>query len=202
MKKEKTDLRIVKTRKAIKEAFLKLIDSKGYDRMTIQDIADEAMINRNTFYLHYVDKIDLMESLCQDSIEQLNVCIHLETKGIEEMNVALFTTILMETFRVIESDLAFFKAMLSENGYPNFANHLKESLKSLMLTGLEKKQFTSKSLVALEYMISGLVGVICMWITDSEKLEVHEIVDQLSEIHFHNVLKLLQQQAIEVEINK
>ena len=193
MKQEKTDLRILKTRKAIKEAFLALIYTKGYDRMTIQDIADEAMINRNTFYLHYMDKIDLMEKLCQDSIEQLNVCIHLETKGIEEMNVELFTTILTETFRVIESDLAFFKAMLSENGYPNFANHLKQSLKSLMLAGIEKSTFNSNMTVALEYMISGLVGVICMWITDSEKLEIREIVDQLSEIHFHNVLKLLNQ---------
>lgn len=191
MEKEKTDLRILKTRKAIKKAFLTLIESKGYDRMTIQDIADEAMINRNTFYLHYVDKIDLMERLCEESIKQLNVCIHLETRDIDEMNVDLFTTILTETFRIIESDLNFFKAMLSENGYPNFSNYLKESLKSLMLTGLEKSTFNGKMTVGLEYMISGLVGVICMWITDAEKLEVREIVDQLSEIHFHNVLKLL-----------
>lgn len=55
---------------------------------------------------------------------------------------------------------------------PNFANDLKKKLKNLMLTGLEKTTFNSKSIVALEYMISGLVGVICMWITDSEKLEV------------------------------
>ena len=202
MKQEKTDLRILKTRKAIKEAFLTLIYSKGYDRMTIQDIADEAMINRNTFYLHYVDKIELMESLCQDSINQLNVCIHLETKDIDEMNIELFTTILTETFRAIESDLAFFKAMLSENGYPNFSNHLKESLKGLMLAGLGISTFNSKTNVALEYMVSGLVGVICMWIIDSEKLEVREIVDQLSEIHFHNILKLMKQPVTELEIQK
>lgn len=190
MTQKKTDLRILKTRKAIKIAFLTLIHTKGYERMTIQDIADEAMINRNTFYLHYVDKIDLMESLCQDSIAQLNVCINLEMKDVDEMNKALFTTILAETFRVIESDFVFFKALLSENGYPNFANHLKESLKNLMLTGIEKSTFSSNNIVALEYMISGLVGVICMWITDSENLDVTEIVEQLSDIHFHNVLKL------------
>lgn len=190
MTQKKMDLRILKTRKAIKIAFLTLIHTKGYERMTIQDIADEAMINRNTFYLHYVDKIDLMESLCQDSIEQLNVCINLEMKDVDEMNKALFTTILAETFRVIESDFVFFKALLSENGYPNFANHLKDSLKNLMLTGIEKSTFSSNNIVALEYMISGLVGVICMWINDSENLDVTEIVEQLSDIHFHNVLKL------------
>jgi len=197
MKKTKTDLRVLKTRKAIKDAFLKLIQTKGYDRITIQDIADEAMINRNTFYLHYIDKIDLMESLCKDSIDQLNVCINLEIKDIDEMSEGLFSSILTETFKVIEADIEFFKAMLSENGYPNFANHLKNSLKSLMLAGLEKYTSEYKMDVALEYMISGLVGAICMWITHSKELQITEIVDQLSDIHFHNVLNLLQKNGIQ-----
>ena len=155
MKREKTDLRVLKTRKAIKDAFLTLIQTKGYNRITIQDIADEAMINRNTFYLHYVDIIDLMESLCRDSIDQLNVCINLEIKDIDEMSEELFASILTETFKVIETDIEFFKAMLSENGYPNFSNYLKEALKSLMLAGLKKYTSEYKMDVALEYMISG-----------------------------------------------
>lgn len=196
MKKEKTDLRVLKTRKAIKSAFLDLIHKKGYERITIQDIADEAMINRNTFYLHYVDKIDLMEKLCDNSMNQLDVCINLEIQNIDEMNRALFAAILTETFRVIEADLAFFQAMLSENGYPNFSNHLKETMKALMLAGLEKFTLNHKLDVALEYMTSGLVGVICMWITSEEKREICEFVDQLSDIHFYNVIKLLKQKEV------
>ncbi len=197
MKKTKTDLRVLKTRKAIKDAFLTLIQTKGYDRITIQDIADEAMINRNTFYLHYVDKFDLMENLCKDSIDQLNVCINLEINDIDEISEGLFTSILMETFKVIEADIEFFKVMLSENGYPNFANHLKEALKNLMLAGLEKYTSEYKMDVALEYMISGLVGAICMWISHSEELQITEVIEQLSDIHFHNVLNLLQKNGIQ-----
>ncbi len=197
MKKTKTDLRVLKTRKAIKDAFLILIQTKGYDRITIQDIADEAMINRNTFYLHYVDKFDLMENLCKDSIDQLNVCINLEINDIDEISEGLFTSILMETFKVIEADIEFFKVMLSENGYPNFANHLKEALKNLMLAGLEKYTSEYKMDVALEYMISGLVGAICMWISHSEELQITEVIEQLSDIHFHNVLNLLQKNGIQ-----
>lgn len=191
MTTSKTDLRIIKTRKAIKSAFLTLIESKGYERITIQDIADEALINRNTFYLHYLDKVDLMERLSQESIDQLNVCINIETRNVEEMDVHLFATILHETFRVIDEDLLFFKAMLSDKGYPNFANHLKESLKSVMLTGLQKHSFNTEKSIALEYMVSGLVGVICMWITSSEKQNIDNVINQLSEIHFHNVLNLM-----------
>ena len=39
--KDKVNLRILKTRKAIKEAFLRLVQTKGYERITVQDIAKE-----------------------------------------------------------------------------------------------------------------------------------------------------------------
>lgn len=191
MGKDKLDLRIIRTRKAIKEAFLTLVQTKGYERITIQDIAEEAMINRNTFYLHYVDKPNLIENLCQESIENLNVCINLEMREIDEMNRDIFISILSETFKAIEVDIVFFKTMLSQNGHPNFSIYLREALKKIMLSGMGDHYNNQKIKVGLEYMISGLVGVICMWIADSENLVVEEVVEQLSEIHFHNVLDLL-----------
>lgn len=63
MDNHKTDLRITRTRKMIIEAFVELVKEKGYDSITIQDIADRAMINRSTFYAHFKDKQDLYESL-------------------------------------------------------------------------------------------------------------------------------------------
>ena len=191
MGKDKVDLRILKTRKAIKEAFLTLIQTKGYERMTIQDIAEEAMINRNTFYLHYVDKPHLMDNLCKESMEKLNVCAALEVKDNQEMKRDMFISILEETFKVIDADIVFFKAMLSQNGHPNFSMHLKEALKNIMLSGIGDHYPNQKIKIGLEYIISGLVGVICMWITDSENFVIEEVVEQLSEIHFHNVLDLL-----------
>lgn len=191
MCKDKVDLRILKTRRAIKEAFLTLIQIKGYERITIQDIAAEAMINRNTFYLHYLDKPDLLESLCQESIDKLNVCNNLKMKDVNEINRDMFVSLLSETFKVIEADIVFFKTMLSQNGYPNFSNHLKEALKSFILSGIGDNYHNPKMKVSLEYIISGLVGVICMWITDPENLVVEDVIEQLSEIHINNILDLL-----------
>lgn len=198
MGKDKVDLRILKTRKAIKEAFLTLVQIKGYERVTIQDIAEEAMINRNTFYLHYVDKPNLLESLCQESIEKLNICVNLEMKDIHEINKNMFVLILSETFKVIAADIVFFKTMLSQNVQTNFSSYLKDSLKSFMLAGIGD-QYHNEMKVSLEYMISGLVGVICMWVTESENLVIEEVIEQLSEIHYHNVLDLLKRSLVEVE---
>jgi len=53
------DLRVVRSKKMIKEAFLGLIAEKGYKNVTIKDIADRAMVNRKTFYNHY-ESIDAL----------------------------------------------------------------------------------------------------------------------------------------------
>ncbi|WP_341282733.1 TetR/AcrR family transcriptional regulator [Paenibacillus sp. FSL H8-0537] len=191
MVKDKVDLRIVKTRKAIKESFLKLVQTKGYERITIQDIADEAMINRNTFYLHYVDKPDLMEKLSKENVEKLNVCISLEVNNIHEAGKEMLISALNKMFDVIEANMVFFKTMLTQNGQPSFSTYLKEALKTFILSGIGKYHNNLKMTVGLEYMVAGLVGVICLWIIDPEQYQVEEIIEQLSEIHFKNVLDLI-----------
>jgi AcrR family transcriptional regulator len=192
MAKDKVDLRILKTRKAIKDAFLNLIQTKGYERITVQDIADEAVINRNTFYLHYVDKPDLMEKLRQESMDKLNVCINLgmKDKGIRATEKEMFILCLSEIFKAIEANIVFFRTMLSQNGQPNFSTHLKEAIKDFFLSGIGGQTYNQKFKIGLEYMISGLVAVICMWISDPEHLIVEEVIDHLSEIHFNNLLDL------------
>ena len=60
---KKVDLRVKRTNKLITQAFIKLLRSKTFDKITINDISDEAMINRATFYSHFKDKFDLFEQI-------------------------------------------------------------------------------------------------------------------------------------------
>ena len=59
----KEDLRIRKTRAAIKDALYELTREKTYQEISVMDIAQRAMINRSTFYLHYKDKDALLDAL-------------------------------------------------------------------------------------------------------------------------------------------
>ncbi|GAX47438.1 TetR/AcrR family transcriptional regulator [Pseudolactococcus reticulitermitis] len=60
---KKVDLRVKRTNKLITQAFIKLLRTKTFDKITINDISDEAMINRATFYSHFKDKFDLFEQI-------------------------------------------------------------------------------------------------------------------------------------------
>jgi AcrR family transcriptional regulator len=66
-----TDLRVLKTHRAIEDAFFKLLDQEPYENITVLQIVDEALIGQTTFYRHYQDKIDLASQLIQDSLDTL-----------------------------------------------------------------------------------------------------------------------------------
>ncbi len=59
---EKThvDLRVQRTYKMLSEAFVQLLHQKPYDKITVQEICDVAMIRRTTFYQHFEDKADFL----------------------------------------------------------------------------------------------------------------------------------------------
>ena len=65
------DRRVVRTRKAIREAFLNLLRSEDYDRVTITAVAREADIDRKTFYLHYDSVDDVLDEFIRERAEQM-----------------------------------------------------------------------------------------------------------------------------------
>jgi AcrR family transcriptional regulator len=54
------DPRIRRTRQLLQQALSKLLEKKNFNDLSIQDIADEATVNRATFYDHYPDKFALL----------------------------------------------------------------------------------------------------------------------------------------------
>ena len=65
------DLRVQRTRKNIREAFIHLAQKKKIKRITIKELANEAMINKATFYLHYHDLEDLVSEIEDSTIEDI-----------------------------------------------------------------------------------------------------------------------------------
>ncbi len=71
---EKEDLRVRKTKKALFDAFIKLLSQKPFDEITVNELCDEAGVRRATFYKHYSDKFDFLTAyvrLLRDRFDRL-----------------------------------------------------------------------------------------------------------------------------------
>lgn len=60
---EFVDPRVRRTRKQLQEALHELLREKQFNQISVQDIAERALVNRATFYAHYHDKQALLQQL-------------------------------------------------------------------------------------------------------------------------------------------
>ena len=81
------DLRMVKTRRQIKEAFLKLRERMTPDKIKVKDICELAMINKTTFYHHYADSKALAEEIDNHAIDRLLLCFPERDKIFEDTHM-------------------------------------------------------------------------------------------------------------------
>ena len=90
------DLRIERTKKCIKDAFMELRKTKPIEKITVKELAALACINKATFYSHYNDIYDLSEQLEEETISSIiqkiphiNCLISNPTLAIDELTSAL-----------------------------------------------------------------------------------------------------------------
>ena len=121
------DRRQQKTRRAIFEAFQTLLETKRYDRITVQDIIDEADVGRSTFYAHFETKEALLEAFCGDVFFHLfgeNAC---DFTGDGQGTVGKLTHILWH----IREERGHLSAILRSDGREVFFAYFKEHLTAL-----------------------------------------------------------------------
>ena len=70
---KKTDARVQRTRDALGDALVALMQEKPFDTITVQDVLDRAHVGRSTFYSHYSDKDDLLMSDADEFFEQVSL---------------------------------------------------------------------------------------------------------------------------------
>jgi AcrR family transcriptional regulator len=91
---EKVDPRVKRTRVLIEGTFLRLLEEKGFHAITVQDITQQAEINRATFYAHYPDKFALFDTMLRANFRRevekrtLNACHYSPSNAL-----ALFVTV-------------------------------------------------------------------------------------------------------------
>lgn len=69
------DLRVIKTKKTIENSFWNLLKKKDFEKITIKEITDQALIGKTTFYYHYVDKYDLAQKLLDKYLNEYKITL-------------------------------------------------------------------------------------------------------------------------------
>lgn len=168
------DRRILKTRSVIKESLTLLMKEKSFDKITIKDITDKANINRATFYLHYMDKYDLLEQSQNDILNEIREVLadafkifNPQSLPIQDANTII--PFISCVYECIGKNSDFVKVILGGNGDLNFQLKFKNLIEELI-----KKISVIKTpdafCIPLKYLIetatSMHIGIISRWLED------------------------------------
>lgn len=134
MSNKKEDLRTIKTKKNIKNAFLELMKEKSYQSITVKDIAERAYINRKTFYCHYETKDDLYSEITNELVEGLQSDKFFS--NIRASNKNAQREIVKHFFNHLKKHKDLYYIMLNDKTNLELENRMSEVLFNALLDGI------------------------------------------------------------------
>lgn len=165
------DRRVRKTQKAIIEAFLELLDKKGFEEITINDIAELADVNRSTIYFHYADKYELFEKCIEQYLG--NIFVGCSSDSPEDL--------LLHTFSYIAQNKYAFQLLLRENKTGFFHSFLIESIRQNSHYNLSSVDSLKRE-IQQEFLISATAGIFEWYIINVNKYKVEDVMRRYSEM--------------------
>lgn len=179
------DARIIKTNQRIKEAFLEIMKTTSFDKMTIQILCQKANINRSTFYLHYTDKFDLMNQIEEEilyGVKQIIKDIPLPILKNEGLHNDQIKIIFLRLFQYIKTNQDFFSVMISKNGDPLFLYKLQEVGKNMAINKNIGRMFKVPEHYGLALITGIHINFICEWIHSGMRESPEELIAIFSTI--------------------
>ena len=190
------DKRSVRTKRWLYEALLALLKEKTFDAITIQDITNEADIARMTFYRHFQDKEELLQSCTQqflDGIEPLLKsplqAIEAETGNIVRQNLKSFYDYVLEnqeTFKVLLTGSVGSTVRKQLRGF--FTEFIMESLEG----GGTLKTLTVPPEFVATYVAEGVIGLTIWWLETGTKQSTKRLADMTVDLSESGVFGLSQ----------
>ncbi len=183
MEKRVTDRRVIKTKRAIKNALMHLLNDRDINDITISDIAAQADINRKTFYNYYSGVHEVIDEMEDDIISHVDEALT-DIDFIDNLENPYL--IFEKLTSVINTDMDTFGYLLGMNTnvglLSKMVDLLKAKVKSVILPVVELDELRLN--LMLEFMISGMVAVYKRWFNSDRRASIDEISRQMNILAF------------------
>ncbi|KPG71166.1 TetR/AcrR family transcriptional regulator [Enterococcus sp. RIT-PI-f] len=199
---KKTDLRVQRTNKLIVDAFIHLVEKKGYEQVTVQDIADEAMINRATFYAHYKDKQDLYERIFDLALDSFSEILSSEdiVQG-NRIRLKNVETTMTAIFQHIHDNRQFYLTIMDGSAIEVIRQKLGILLPMRYAEIFSSLRITESDIdvpldFVIEYITSIFVGTLHWWLTAETTMPPNQLAKLVIKLVANGHLTVL---GIEIE---
>lgn len=178
----KNDLRIVKTKDALHQALLQLLNDKNLDEISITEICKKAMINRGTFYLHYGQIEDVFEEYFKEITLDLASSYKEPYRRAAILNVDELDSSTTRIFHHIEKFKPFYEIIFSRKVPLRYYYMLFDEIDKLFLEDMGQQQEDFNHEMFASYQSNAIIGMIINWYKNGFSYSADYLNDQLVKI--------------------
>lgn len=185
MKKSLTiDRRILKSKTALKDALLDLMQTNDFKKISITDIVHLANLNRGTFYKHYQDKEQLLEEIIDEVIKDLTASYRAPYENVTVFEVSKLTASTIKIFEHVAAHENFYTLLGKSNILTGLQTQVCNELIRLISNDLSHNLINTKINVSIiaSYQAYAIWGMITEWIESEFQYPADYMAEQLLEI--------------------
>lgn len=183
---EKMDRRVRKTRAQLRAGLARLMQKKNIREITVTELVDEVDINRSTFYLHYEDIYQMLESIEQEIMEEIKSSI--EKNPIDPTASSKAQTFIVHIFSYLEENREICNALLGPHGDMAFVERTEKLVAETVFASLAAQfpRNTPDLIYTYSFCLTGLVGMVKAWLS-ADKPETPQYMADLTHRLFANI---------------
>ena len=166
------------TKNAIRASFLKLLDERPLNKITVKDITDDCGINRNSFYYHYQDIPSLISEIFTREIERI-ICEHPSIDSLEEC-IEIASSYAIEHKRVI---LHIYHSVNRDIFEQYLWRVCEQTIITYFRTAFPDRKLSPEDrAVLLHFHTCNIFGMVSAWLQSGMRLEMSRYGNRLCEI--------------------
>ena len=168
---DSTDLRIIKTKNKLRAAFAKMMRETSFDHLSINDLCAKAKIRRATFYRHFGDKYDFLETTVTSILTELVARVGSVSQKKDPIDY--YCTYIREVINYCNNNADMIKNILNSSAYRTVLNVVLEGTLASFRHDLAINEASGVKLpvdveTLAQFLNGGIAHVMLMWLTHPE----------------------------------
>ncbi|MBA4383735.1 MAG: TetR/AcrR family transcriptional regulator [Anaerolinea sp.] len=181
---QRTDLRVIKTYKALTETFLLILSEKKFENITVNELCDRAMVRRATFYKHFADKVDFFAFVIRAKQTEFDAQIRPPTEDMRSQS--FYVDIIKHALDFLSSNKKLVQSVLESNMLPTIMDILSRQITLDITRKLKEDSESGISLpaspqVMAQFFTGALVYTMMWWVTQKKVTEA-ELMEELTSL--------------------
>ena len=193
---EKVDRRVRKTKAQLRAGLARLMQKKSIKEITVKELVDEVDINRSTFYLHYSDIYQMLESIENELMDEIAQVI--EEHPLDLVQNGSSYPMIEHIFTILDNNKDICIALLGKNGDMAFVSRIEKLIAETVLHRLSSRMPKDNRDIeyAYAFCLNGCVGMIKTWLSSDNQESTqhmaeltHKLIDNTTHMYLEQALK-------------